>query len=208
MADAYERQYMQGSGAILHRQKVHTPAWVVALTALLPATALAVMGLTAGGAAMLPFLGGAALYATLMGGLMIALAGGRIAVSEGELHVQIGPFGPKIPIASIATCEVGPSGLRSYGLGAQKLLDGTTIYKLLGDNARSALLTLRDGRKIVIVCPDGPALVAAVNEAMQRQATPKTRVASELELESESESEHAADADADAAPARTERTRR
>ncbi len=202
MADAYERQYMQGSGAILHRQKVHTPAWVVALAALLPATGLAVMGVASGGALLLPFLGGAALYATLMGGLMVVLAGGRIAVSEGELHVQIGPFGPRIPIASIASCEVGPSGLRSYGLGVQKLLDGTTVYKLLGDNTKSARITLDDGRKIVIVCPDGPGLVAAIDDARRRRAVTKVRVADELASEGASEGDAAAE---QSAPA--ERTR-
>lgn len=201
MADPYERQYMAGSGEVLHRQKVQLPRWVVGLVALLPAAGLAVLGLSAGGAITWPMIGGAALYALLSGVTMLAFAGGRLAVSEGELHIQIGALGPRIPIGSIASCEVGPSGLRSYGLGAQKFLDGTTVYKLLGDNAASARLTLDDGRKIVIVCPDGPGLVAAVNEAMRRRALPKTRVAIEAAVDG-------TDRDETAEPARRERATR
>lgn len=191
MADAYEREHMQGRGAILHRQKVQAPRWAFALAAWLPAGILGALSisLAVGGSpwevALAPALGGA-LYGVAMSGAMLALAGGRIAVSEGELHVQIGPFGPRIPIDDIVSCELGASGLRSYGLGAQLLLDGTTVFKMLGDNAASARITRRDGRKLVVVCPDGAGLVAAVHEAMRRRAVPSTRVA-----ESESESEEA-----------------
>jgi hypothetical protein len=130
---------------------------------------------------VLALAGGAALYGAAMSGLTIALAGGRIAVSEGEVHVQIGPFGPRIAIDDVAGCELAASGLRSYGLGAQKLLDGTTVYKMLGDNARAARITRRNGSAIVVVCPDAEKLVAAVHEAMHRRAVPRTRV--ELEEE-------------------------
>lgn len=169
---------MQGVGAVLHRQKVRVPTWLMITAAWLPAVILAGTSLVVDGPALAPLVGGLA-YGVSMSGLMLALAGGRIAVSEGELHVQIGPFGPRIPIESLAHCELGPSGIRAYGLGAQKLLDGTTIYKMLGDNARAARLTTSDGRKIVIVCPDADVLVAALNEAMRRRSAPKARVAIE-----------------------------
>jgi hypothetical protein len=192
--DAYEREHMGGKGAILHRQKVQAPRWALAVAAWLPAGLLGALGLVAAAsgapwqAVLAPVAGGLA-YGVGMTGLMLALAGGRIAVSEGELHVQIGPFGPRIPIDQIERCEVGASGLRSWGLGAQKLLDGTTVYKMLGDNATSARITTRDGRKLVIVCPDAHVLVAAVRDAVQRQAVPRTRVESERDGEGDGERE-------------------
>ncbi len=198
MADAYEREHMSGKGAVLHRQKVQAPRWALALVAGLPAALLGVLGATlaAGGApweAMLPPVLGALVYGGAMTGLMLALAGGRIAVSEGELHVQIGPFGPRIPMEEIASCELGASGVRSYGLGAQKLLDGTTIYKMLGDNASAARITKSDGRKLVVVCPDAQRLVAAVQEAMRRRAVPRTRVEMEGGAEDAAENERESD---------------
>lgn len=165
---------MQGVGTVLHRQKVRAPSWVLALTAWMPPAMMAATTLALHGPQAVPLIGGL-IYGVVMTGLTLALAGGRIAVSEGELHVQIGPFGPRIRIDEIADCEVGPSGIRSYGLGAQKLLDGTTIYKMLGDNAKAARVTTTDGRKLVIVCPDAEGLVSAVNEAMRRRV-PKARV--------------------------------
>jgi hypothetical protein len=180
--DDYEQKYMEGQGAVLHRQKVQAPRWALPLVAWLPAVLALIptISLLVSGAAPLAALaplGGALIYGALMTGLLVTLAGGRIAVSEGELHVQIGPFGPRVPIEDIASCEVGASGVRSYGLGAQKLLDGTTIYKMLGDNAKAARITRRDGSKMVLVCPDAEAVVAAVRMAMERRALPRTRVA-------------------------------
>lgn len=177
MADAYEREHMQGVGAVLHRQKVQAPAWSLALVAWLPGVVVGALAIAHGVDLTLPAIGGLA-YGVAMSGLLLAVAGGRLAVSEGELHVQIGPFGPRIPIDAITDCDVGPSGIRSYGLGAQKLLDGTTVYKMLGDNAQAARITTSDGRRLVIVCPDAPTLVAALREAMRRRrGLPRARVA-------------------------------
>jgi hypothetical protein len=181
--DAYEREYMAGKGAVLHRQKVQAPRWALALTAGLPLILAsgfsAWLGMHGAPAfdALLPLLGGAT-YAAMMAGVFVVFAGGRIAVSEGELHVQIGPVGPRVAIEDIESCELGASGLRNYGLGAKKLLDGTTVLSMLGDNAKSVRIQRRNASPLVIVCPDAEGVVRAITEARSRLArsTPKTRV--------------------------------
>jgi hypothetical protein len=181
--DAYEREYMAGKGAVLHRQKVQAPRWALALTVGLPlllASGLSAwLGLHGAPAfdALLPVLGGGA-YAAMMAGVHAVFAGGRIAVSEGELHVQIGPFGPRVAVEDIESCELGASGLRNYGLGAKKLLDGTTVLCMLGDNQKAVRIRRRNGSPLVIVCPDAERVVRAIDEARSRLArsTPSTRV--------------------------------
>ena len=180
--DAFEREYMKGEGEILYRHKVSAPRWAFALTVGLPfvLTALASIALLIGaapiGAALAPVLGGA-LYTALISGVLLVFAVARVAVSEGELHIALGPRGPRIPIDDIESFEIGASGINSYGLGWQKLLDGTSIYKMLGDNERAVRIVRKsDPRPLVLVCRDPDGLVAAIREAQARANRPKVRV--------------------------------
>ncbi len=205
MTDAYEREYMPGLGAVLHRQKVHPPRWAVGIAIGLPfaLAAIASVGLAIAGAPILatlaPILGGT-LYAALMSGVMAVFASGRIAISEGEIYVQIGLAGPRVAMKDVLSCELGPSGIRRMGLAARKQFDGTTIYSLMGDNARAVHIRRRNGPPIVLVCPEPEIVLRAIEEACARLeagAAPKTRVdvaedeAAEAEAEAEA-SERAA----------------
>ena len=194
MADDYERKHMPGIGEVLFRQKVTTPAWLLGLVSSIP-LALGAVGAVVGVADGLDGLGaagilaGATLGSALMGGLMVVFAAGRIAVSEGELHIQIGPSGPRIPIASIRSVTIGASGTQRVGLGFKKGLDFVSIYSLFGDNARSVRIEREGGHPLVLVCKQPDEVAAALHEAMARHArnatTPRVRVASEEETAAE-----------------------
>lgn len=192
MADAYEREAMPGVGEMLHRQKVTSPKWALAIATLGPVIPLCGIGVTLlvggqilGGAGALL---GAALAFAGMSFLMVTFATARVAVSEGELHLQLGMAGPRIPIEDIASVSLAPSGSRRIGMGVRNDLRGTTTYTLWGHNARAVHVTKTDGKKIVIVCKDPDALHAALEDAMSRKgrAGPQVRV--------EVEEDHAAEA--------------
>lgn len=183
MADEFERKEMAGVGEVLHRYRAASPPWLLGLTVVLSsaglfgsaiATALAgpamlgaALGLAAGGVAV----------AGLASFLMITFAVGRVAVSEGELDVKLGLWGPKIPIADIASVTVAPSGTNRIGMGVGNDLQGRTTYRMWGDNARAVHVRLTSGKTLVLVTKDGDALAGALREAMARRASVKVRVA-------------------------------
>lgn len=199
MADDYERKHMPGIGEVLFRQKVTIPAWLLALVSGLPLAFGAVgtaVGLAEGlsGLGALGILAGSTLGTALMSGLMVVFAAGRIAVSEGELHIQIGPSGPRIPIESIRSVSIGASGIQTVGLGFKRGFDGVSIYNLLGDNARSVRIEREGGDPLVLVCKQPDEVAAALREAMARHArkttTARVRVASEASADEAIEHEH------------------
>lgn len=197
--DAFEREYMKGEGEILYRHKVSAPRWAFALAAGLPfvLTAITSVALLISavpiGAALAPVLGGA-LYTAVISGVLLLFAVGRVAVSEGELHIALGPRGPRIPIEDIESFDIGASGIQSYGLGWMKLFDGTTIYKLFGDNKRAVRIVRKsDRRPLVLVCRDPEGLVAAIGEAKARATKPKVRVDVEPAEDAEHELEPASE---------------
>lgn len=189
MTDAYEREQMPGIGAMLYRHKVTSPRWLMLMASgwpLLGGVAGA-LGLAIDGQAMgaLAVLGGGAALGAVLGSLMLTFATARIAVSEGEVHLQLGMAGPRIPIDEIAEVEIAPSGTNRVGMGVRKDLRGTTTYTLWGDNARAVHLTRTDGTRLVIVMKEPDALAAAIAEAMRRAsgAGPKVRVEVDAEHE-------------------------
>jgi hypothetical protein len=200
MGDDYARDAMPGIGQVLYRHKVTSPRWLMALLALLPAATLgglgAALGLTGavGTGEALGLLAGGLGLAALLGGLSVVFASGRIAVSEGELHVQIGLAGPRIPIAEIESVSIGPSGGHKQGMGASIDLAGNRYLRLWGSNERAVRVVLRGGARLVLTTKEPDALAAAIEEALRRQgrAQPPVRVeagASDTEAEAESETE-------------------
>ena len=184
--DDYERDYMQGEGKVLHRQKATLPRWVIGIPTL-PGFAAMIVGLVllaTGVLTVLPALavvGGGALFAALLASIMVLTGVTRVTVSEGALDLQMGLGGMRIPIAEIDGISVGPSGARNHGIGKRILLDGTRVYSMLGDNARSVRVERAGQPTIAIVCKEPDALVAAVNDAKVR--APRVRVATDDEGE-------------------------
>lgn len=194
MTDPYERDQMPGVGQMLHRHKVTSPRWAFALTLGVPlglagftAAALVVAGQIAEAAAIF---GGAIAIAALLGFALVTFASARVAVSEGEIHVQLGFAGPKIPIAEVASVRLGPSGSNRVGMGVRSDLRGTTIMTMWGDNQRAVHIERTNGKKLVLVCKEPEAMVQAIAEAIARRDRSRSNVrVAEAEPDVEAESE-------------------
>jgi hypothetical protein len=208
MTDAYEREAMPGVGEVLFRHKVTSPRWLVGLSTFLPSTILGVGGivtaLTVSPLAGLGMIAGSVAVGVLMSFLMVTFATARVAVSEGELHVQIGMAGPKIPIAEIASVRVAPSGRNKLGMGASIDFQGNRYIRMWGDNQKAVHVELTSGKKLVMTTKEPEAMAAALQEAIRRRDAhrPKVRIA-------EAEAEHAeaeAALEAEAKARATERT--
>ncbi len=200
MTDAYEREAMPGVGQVLHRHKVTSPRWAFALVLGLPlgfaaiaATGLALGGQLLGAGALL---GGSLAYTALMTFVMVTFASARVAISEGEIHVQLGFAGPRIPIAEVAGVKVAPSGSNRMGMGVRNDLRGTTLMTLWGDNQRAVHIERTNGTKLVLVCKEPEPMARAIEEALARRdrGQPKMRVATADAREAEAHDAERTDA--------------
>lgn len=174
MTDAYERTHMRGVGKMLHRAKVTTPRGLLAV----PVVVLAVMGML--GSILLAAVGapyvalgvglGALALAAFFGFMSLTFGAGRVAVSEGEIHIQLGMAGPKIPIEDVARVRVAPSGFNRVGMGVNKDLRGTTVFRMWGDNAHAVHIEQKDGSRTVLVIEEPDAVASAIQEALARRS--------------------------------------
>lgn len=199
MADDYELKEMPGIGQVLLRHKVSSPRWMMAMMVGVPLVAGVVSGAALGLVGLLvPGLiafGVGAGLSLLFTVLNVTFSTARVAISEGEIHIQLGFSGPRIPIAEVASVKLAPSGTNKVGMGVGNDLRGTTTYRLWGINARAVHISRRDGTKVVLVVKEPEAMVQAIEEAMSRHAKkgPRVRVEAEEEAVIEaSESERAA----------------
>lgn len=179
---------MPGVGEVLFRHKVTSPRWVIALTTLFPSTlllglgtALSFVGKTGAGLALVA--GGLGLGA-LMGALMVTFASARVVVSEGELHVQIGMAGPRVPMAEIESVAIAPSGGNKLGMGASIDLRGNRYIRMWGRNEDAVHVRLKSGTSIVLTTKEPEPMAAALREALARRdrMAPRVRVDAEQEV--------------------------
>jgi|GEM_PF-992391 len=188
MTDAYEQEQMPGVGAVLFRHKVSSPRWIMGLMSGVPllvgtlgAAALAIGGLLGEVPELLwPALGvfaGSVAFAAMFAVINVTFASARIAVSEGELHVQLGFAGPRIPISAIRSVRIGPSGSNKMGMGVRKDLRGKTWFTLWGNNA-NAVHVEHEGGTLILVVKKSEAIAAALEEALarHRRKTPNVRI--------------------------------
>ena len=188
MGDAYEQEAMPGVGEVLFRHKVTSPRWLIALTTLFPSTVLLGLGAAVSFAGEtgpgLALIGGGLGLGALMGALMVTLASARVVVSEGELHVQIGMAGPRVPIAEIESVKIAPSGGNKLGMGASIDLRGNRYIRLWGRNEDAVHVALKNGTSIVLTTTEPQPMAAAIREALARRdrSTPRVRVDAALEV--------------------------
>lgn len=169
--DDYERQYMPGEGAILHRAKMRAPIWffaVVALPIVIELITFAVLAATLPKfplAAMLVPL----LLAPVLLMVMLLFAVLRVTVSQHLVHVQYGLFGPNIPVSAIESAEVVSYDWKQYGgWGIRRGRDGSWAYNMMGDAGRAVkVVWQKDGKRVVhlLVSSDPEALAAAIRRA-------------------------------------------
>lgn len=173
--DPYERKYMTGQGAVLHRDKRPAPEWLQLLTGSM---ALAGVGMLFSpawitGLVFVPL--GIVIWA-----LFSVL---RVTVSEGAVNVQYGLFGPTIPTASIERADAVSYDWKKFGgWGIRRSLDGEWMYNMPGDGGRALRIEWRDakGKRVVtnIGLPEPEAAVRAIAQA--RRALQQAPVAGEL----------------------------
>jgi hypothetical protein len=135
--DAYERDYMRGEGTVLYRDK--TSSWqMTAICAAVAAVAIVKMllapALWAEGVIGLAIL-------TVVWLLFSVL---RVTVSEGHVNIQLGLFGPKIPISAIESAEAVQYDLKGFGgWGIRRNRAGEWLYNLPGDGRRAVRIAWR-----------------------------------------------------------------
>lgn len=186
--DGYEEKYMAGQGRVLHREKSVAP-WYFHLLFML---VIAVGG--AGG--LLPMMSGepnawiaalitlpVALLLAVMWLLFVVL---RVTVTEGEVHIQYGLFGPRIPMWKIKRAETVDYDWKEFGgWGIRRSMkDGAWIYNMWGDKGRAARITYEDesgaDKTVMVGSTHATLLVDAVRRAHASRARPvKARVANE-----------------------------
>lgn len=170
--DPYEREYMRGEGMILYRDKTRSP-WQLhaicgAVAAVMIASAVAVPGAMIGTAVGLAMLAVVWLLFSVL----------RVTVSEGHVNVQLGLFGPKIPIAAIESAEALDYDWKQFGgWGIRLNSKGEWMYNLPGDGGKAVRIVWRDrkGRRKVtyVASRESEQLAATIDRA--RAALPAAK---------------------------------
>jgi hypothetical protein len=171
--DEYEKKYM-GGGEALARSKAGMPWWFHLLIGM-ACCASAGAGLASGTLASLVSLP----ILLLVWILFLYL---RVTVTADTVHVQLGVFGPRVPIADILDVVAEKySALKYGGWGIRFGLDGSVAYSVPGHGGRG--IRIRYKKKnggeatIWVTSPDPEALVAAIERA---RAAKGVRIAESL----------------------------
>jgi hypothetical protein len=167
--DAYERKYMKGEGLVLYRAKQRTPWYWTALMA------------GAGLGSLIPVLAGspgawvAAITLPILFVMWALFAVLRVTVSQGNVNIQYGLFGPTIPIAAIES--VAPTEYKWStvgGWGIRRGPGGSWVYNMPGDRGRAVRIEWRDakGRRRVTLVGSKNHLELAKTIELARRALP------------------------------------
>ncbi|MFO0592561.1 MAG: DUF3093 family protein [Polyangiaceae bacterium] len=169
--DDYEAHYMAGDG-VIYRDKMKAPKLFFAILLVpmliqlvaLVAVALAPAPLPLG--VYLPFPFTVALLALI--GLLFSVL--RVTVTQREVYVQYGLFGPKIPIEQIVRAEAVAYDWKQYGgWGIRRARDGSWAYNMMGDAGRAVRIVWSDGKggtnTTLVASSDPEALARAIQVA-------------------------------------------
>jgi hypothetical protein len=169
-ADAYERQFMAGADAVLHRERTVWKLHWILLFGPLVTLVVAAMGFAGVGTKPMPIPVAVAMLplAAVLVGLWALFISLRTTVTSREVIVQYGLFGPHIPLDGIVSCEVRDYPMLALG-GGIKRVDGAWAYTLWGQGTRVVRIEWRDpggGEHATIVSsPDPDKLAASILQA-------------------------------------------
>lgn len=146
MADSYEREFMGADRALFVERIQNWRIWPMMAAGLGGAILGGLSGLNDG--MILPGLVALGLATVYCGGLGLFFAFVRTAVTRDHLQVQIGMFGPKIPISAITSAKRVERAMfeRSYaGVGKEYVRIAWTA----GSRTRTLLLGTNDAAGLV-----------------------------------------------------------
>lgn len=202
MADEFESAYMVGDASVRHTDKRVSRSIAAILGVWAPfCWALALfIGLTNATsdkpvpAGVLPFvLAAIAALGLLFAGMAITFAVLRTVVTQTEVNVKYGLWGPRIPLDRIRSCKVVDyDWTRFGGWGIRRGLGGKWAY--VPGPGEVVEIEYGDGKIVQIGARDARKLSLEINRA--REALAKTRVAVPEELGAAALDELAAEAEA------------
>lgn len=177
--DGYESTYMDGGGGEILLRDRTVWRWGIPLLGVPALAALAGAGVLFAGLdpsasaafGLIPLV-----TAGILGSCALLLTVLRVVVSTREVHIQYGPFGPRIPIESIAEAKVIDYDWKRYGgWGVRIGLDGSRAYSIMSKAGRRAVeIRWMDGgsaQTTVVTSEQAEAIVAAIAEARSAAAS-------------------------------------
>ncbi len=169
--DDYQAKFM-ASGA-LYYDKIRAPLvyhLIFLAPLLISVVTTSLAALKAGPAALLPLL----FTVPLLSIMWLLFSVLRISVTNDEVYVQYGLFGPKIAVRDIEKCAAVDYDWKRYGgWGIRYGRDGSVAYNMMGDRGRAVEILHRKGdktKRLLVASPDPDRLAAAINEARARAA--------------------------------------
>lgn len=155
-SDDYESRYM-GGGEALARSRVGWPWW---FHAIMGASGAFLVFSAIASATLVPLL-----TLPLLAAVWLLFMFLRVTVTAEHVHVQLGLFGPKIPIAKLIEAKAEDYQLLKYGgWGIRLGIDGSWAYSMPGAGGRGVRLTYETEngrRKAVFVSTTDPESILA-----------------------------------------------
>lgn len=140
LPDAYEQKFMAGEGTVLYRDKRRAP-WPLH-AAIAAAAAIVLGGAVASGELLV-----LAIALPLLALIWVLFSVLRVTVSERVVTVQLGLFGPEIPVGAIELCEATTYDWKKFGgWGIRRSREGEWIYNMPGDGGHAVRMVWRDRR--------------------------------------------------------------
>jgi hypothetical protein len=169
--DPYERDYMTPEdGEVLYRDKfIASWPWHAIMGAATLITVAAMALPTASGAPTPAWLWPLTILPMLA--LWILFAVIRVTVTTRHVHVQMGPFGPKIAIEDIESVESVDYDWKEYGGWGIRYRPGKGMaYNMMGDGGEGVKINRRTAsgklRHVLVSSAQAPLIVDAVQRAM------------------------------------------
>ena len=175
--DEFEAQEMRGDSRVLLRDKLASRKMAGlfgAMTLLTAALALGVAAPSGDPGALVAFIA-----PVIMALSTLTMTVVRTLVTEDEVVVKLGLWGPRVKAAEIVSAEVIPYPFMKYGgWGIRRGIDGSWAYTMLGGTKRVLELKYRDGERVktVVFSAENPEAVAAAIDCARDDATATPRV--------------------------------
>lgn len=171
-SDEYVSKYMEGGSALAIAKK-RVPSWWFLLFAMPALSGLGLFAAGFAGGTLASILGGAlaGLFLVAFAAMMALLFSHlRTVVTERVVHVQLGLFGPKIPIESITSVRAAKYDWKRYGgWGIRYGRDGSICYSVPGGSGDCVEIewTNEKGKKVhhVVTVEDAKSLVSSIELA-------------------------------------------